>query len=282
MQSLLENCLKLKPSNRQFWNEEDGRDSTHHKQSIHWAYDPITGEKQNFQCVLPQKFASANFITGWSQPADPFVTLVQIKSNIQGKQFGLRKPGLMCPSDTSHSLHFTGIFQKGWPEWNAIGYVLVPKIVTEHQPWWLRWWRIHLQSRRPWFNPWVGKILWRRERLPPPVFLLKEFHGQRNLVSYGLWGHTESERTERLTLTFTSSVNGLTPLFCAKMYGGSWYMIGAPYILEWVNEQMNGHGWTRTLPILYSSVGLPSSRHFSLGVVWHFYDYILHSSDFIY
>lgn len=31
MQSLLENCLKLKPSNTQFWNEEDGRDSTHHK-----------------------------------------------------------------------------------------------------------------------------------------------------------------------------------------------------------------------------------------------------------
>ena len=132
MQSLLENCLKLKPSNRQFWNEEDGRDSTHHKQSIHWAYDPITGENQNFQRVLPQKFASANFITGWSQPADPCVSLVQIKSNIQGKQFGLRKPGLICPSDTSHPLHFTGIFQKGWPECNAIGHVSVPKIVTEH------------------------------------------------------------------------------------------------------------------------------------------------------
>lgn len=49
-----------------------------------------------------------------------------------------------------------------------------------------------------------------------------------------------------------------------------------------MNEQMNGHGWTRTLPILYSSVGLPSSRRFSLGVVWHFCDYVLHSSDFIY
>ena len=31
--------------------------------------------------------------------------------------------------------------------------------------------RIHLQCRRPWFDPWVGKIPWRRDRLPTPVFL---------------------------------------------------------------------------------------------------------------
>ena len=30
---------------------------------------------------------------------------------------------------------------------------------------------IHLQCKRPWFNSWVGKILWRRNRLPTPVFL---------------------------------------------------------------------------------------------------------------
>ena len=28
-----------------------------------------------------------------------------------------------------------------------------------------------------WFNPWVGKIPWRRERLPTPVFWPGEFHG---------------------------------------------------------------------------------------------------------
>ena len=27
------------------------------------------------------------------------------------------------------------------------------------------------KCRRPWFNSWVGKILWRRNRLPTPVFL---------------------------------------------------------------------------------------------------------------
>ena len=25
-------------------------------------------------------------------------------------------------------------------------------------PWWFRWQRIHLQRRKPGFNPWVGKI----------------------------------------------------------------------------------------------------------------------------
>ena len=28
-----------------------------------------------------------------------------------------------------------------------------------------------MQSRRPWFNSWIGKIPWRRDRLPTPVFL---------------------------------------------------------------------------------------------------------------
>ena len=31
--------------------------------------------------------------------------------------------------------------------------------------------RIWLQCRRPWFNSWVRKFLWRRDRLPTPIFL---------------------------------------------------------------------------------------------------------------
>ena len=33
-------------------------------------------------------------------------------------------------------------------------------------PWWLCWWRIHLQWGRLGFDPWVRKIPWKRERLP--------------------------------------------------------------------------------------------------------------------
>jgi len=36
----------------------------------------------------------------------------------------------------------------------------------------------------PQVDPWVGKIPWRREWQPTPVFLLGEFHGQRGLGSY--------------------------------------------------------------------------------------------------
>ena len=46
------------------------------------------------------------------------------------------------------------------------------------------------------FNPWVGKIPWRREWHPTPVFLPREFHGQRSLAGYSPWGHKESDTTE--------------------------------------------------------------------------------------
>ena len=57
--------------------------------------------------------------------------------------------------------------------------------------------RICLQCGRPGFDPWVGKIPWRRERLPSPVFWPGEFHGQRSLEGYSPWGYKESDMTER-------------------------------------------------------------------------------------
>ena len=42
--------------------------------------------------------------------------------------------------------------------------------------------------RETWFNPWVGKIPWRRERLSTPVFWPREFRGL-----YSPWGHKESD-----------------------------------------------------------------------------------------
>ena len=48
------------------------------------------------------------------------------------------------------------------------------------------------------FSSWVGKIPWRREWLPTPVFLPGEFHGQMNLVGFSLWGRKELDITEQL------------------------------------------------------------------------------------
>ena len=63
-------------------------------------------------------------------------------------------------------------------------YLAVPGL-----PWWLRWLRICLQCRRPGFNPWVGKIPWKRAWEPIPVFLPGESNGQRSLVGCSPWGH---------------------------------------------------------------------------------------------
>ena len=40
------------------------------------------------------------------------------------------------------------------------------------------------------------KIPWRREWQPTPVFWPGEFHGQRSLPGYSLWGCKESDKTE--------------------------------------------------------------------------------------
>ena len=44
----------------------------------------------------------------------------------------------------------------------------------------------------PGFHAWVGKIPWRREWLPIPVFLSGEFYGQRSLAGATVHGVTES------------------------------------------------------------------------------------------
>ena len=56
--------------------------------------------------------------------------------------------------------------------------------------------KICLRCRRLWFDPWVGKIPWRRESLPTPVFRPGEFHRL-----YGPWSCKESDTTERLSLS---------------------------------------------------------------------------------
>ena len=53
--------------------------------------------------------------------------------------------------------------------------------------WWLRRERICLQGGRPGFDPWVGKIPWRRKWQPTPVSLPEKSHGQRTLVGYSPW-----------------------------------------------------------------------------------------------
>ena len=49
------------------------------------------------------------------------------------------------------------------------------------------------------FNPWFGKIPWRRKWQPTPVFLPGKSHGQRNLVIYSPWCLKEPDTTSTTT-----------------------------------------------------------------------------------
>ena len=71
------------------------------------------------------------------------------------------------------------------------------------------------QCRRCWrceFDPWVGKITWRRGWQPAPVFLPGEFHGQRSLMSYSPLGCKELDTTEATEPT------GMSIYFCVCVY----------------------------------------------------------------
>ena len=52
------------------------------------------------------------------------------------------------------------------------------------------------RCKRRRFNPWVGKIPWRRAWQPTPVFLPGESHGRRSLVGYSPWDCKELDTTE--------------------------------------------------------------------------------------
>ena len=53
-----------------------------------------------------------------------------------------------------------------------------------------------LKDLRDGFDPWVGKIPWRRTWQPTPIFLPGESLGQKRLAGYSPEGCTESDTTE--------------------------------------------------------------------------------------
>ena len=64
----------------------------------------------------------------------------------------------------------------------------------------------HVEDRRRRFNPWVGKIPWRRAWQPTPVFSPGESCGQSSLVGYSPCGCRESDMTEAIEQAHTHSI----------------------------------------------------------------------------
>ena len=60
------------------------------------------------------------------------------------------------------------------------------------------------RCKRPGFDPWVRKILWRRAWQPTPVFLPGKIPWTEEPGGlYRPWGHKELDMTERLTTMTT-------------------------------------------------------------------------------
>ena len=87
-------------------------------------------------------------------------------------------------------------------------------LLEEGFPWWLRKQRICLQCRSPGFDPWVRRILWRREGQRTPVFLPGEIHGQRSLV-----GSLGSQRVGHDWATKTSTFTNQKSLLLKSLPG---------------------------------------------------------------
>ena len=87
------------------------------------------------------------------------------------------------------------------------------------------------QCKKHRFDPWVGKVPWRRKWQPTSVLLPGKSHGQ-SLVGYGPWSCKESNITEH--------TQGKTQL-CTKTYmwlslvimNDFWFFFHFPSFLQW-------------------------------------------------
>ena len=110
-------------------------------------------------------------------------------------------------------LHFY-VYKWGWEAFSvSVSHLVFSlKLKRSHLPWWLRVSSVCLQCGRPGFDPWVGKIPWRRKWQPTPVFLPGESHGWRSLVGYSPRGCKESDTTEQLHFLSFFKINSLSHL----------------------------------------------------------------------
>ena len=121
----------------------------------------------------------------------------------------------------------------------------------------------------PGFNPWVGKIPWRREWLPTPVFCPGESHRLHSPR-----GCQESDTTEQLLLThscFPGDTSGTDACLCRrhKRLGFDPWFRKTPWWREWQPTPVFLPGDSRGQRCLegYSPLGRKESD--TIEVTWH-------------
>ena len=93
------------------------------------------------------------------------------------------------------------------------------------------------RHKRLGFDPWVGKMPWRRKWQTTPIFLPGTFCGQRSLVGYSPWGSKQSDTTEQTSTEIESEVAPSCPALCNPVDytppGSSIHGIFQARVLEW-------------------------------------------------
>ena len=110
---------------------------------------------------------------------------------------------ILCCNFWPYKIAFKNDIQKA-----HIFYLIIISSFCIGFPQWLSRQKILLQCRRHRrhrFKPWIGKILWRRKWQSTPVFLPGEFHGQKSLAGYSLWGHKVLGMSEHMAYKTHSS-----------------------------------------------------------------------------
>ena len=74
----------------------------------------------------------------------------------------------------------------------------------------------HRWCKKRKFNPWVGKIPWRKKWQPTPIFLPWRFHEERSLADYSPWGCKKSNLTD-CSQTYVNST-GNSAQYSAMIY----------------------------------------------------------------
>ena len=97
---------------------------------------------------------------------------------------------------------------------------------------------ICLQCRRLRFDPWVGKIPWRRKWQPTPVFLPGKSHGRRSLVDYSPWGCKESDTrgaTSLLQLPVRLKISScFLVIFLIFLLSNLYFFVYFMFVFYWV------------------------------------------------
>ena len=123
------------------------------------------------------------------------------------------------------------------------------------------------------FDPWVKKILWRREWLPNLVLLCGKFHGQQSLAGYSPWGRRVGKDWVTNTFTFKVYIHCETPTLSLSLEENWWF-----YWFKQLPPSWNRPGLLpRSLPMicvfrplrlcLFALFGAPSKSYGSSHVV---------------